>query len=76
MLVKSMLVPLVDATAVPLVKGCESIAGVTTAELAVVITVPVFAGSVIVLVPATLGAANVIAPDVSPLMTTLDMIVP
>jgi hypothetical protein len=75
MLVKSMLVPLVDATAVPLVSGCESIVGVTTAELAVVIIVPVFAGSVNVFVPDMAGADIVIAPDVSP-ETTIELIEP
>ena len=60
-LVKVMAVPLVVATAVPL-----------TIALAVPATntVPVLAGSVIVLVPATAGAAKVIAPDVSPEITT------
>jgi hypothetical protein len=76
MLVKSMLVPLVEACAVPLVNGCESIVGVTTAELAVVTIVPVLAGKVIVFVPATLGAASVIAPDVSPEITTELIIFP
>jgi hypothetical protein len=53
-------------TAVPEVKGCVSIAGVTTALLAVVTIVPVFAGKVSVFVPATAGAAIVRVPDVLP----------
>ena len=51
MLVKSIDVPDVDACAVPAIKGAN---------------VPVAATNVCVLVPATSGAAKVIAPDVSP----------
>jgi len=51
MLVKSMLVPEVDATAVPLINGAR---------------VPVAATSVWVLVPDTAGALIVLCPDVSP----------
>ena len=55
MLVKSIDVPDVDATAVPAISGAN---------------VPVAATSVCVLVPATAGAANVIPPDVYPCTTT------
>jgi hypothetical protein len=66
-LVKSMLVPLVDATEVP--ETTEPLTPFTT-------TVPVPAGNESVLEPATAGADNVIVPLVSPDITTDAIFIP
>jgi hypothetical protein len=78
--VKSMLVPLVDATAVPLVNtptpvGVPAMTGlVNVCPVALVNTVPLVAGNVNTVVPATAGAVNDTVPEVSPAMTTLDIL--
>jgi hypothetical protein len=80
MLVKSMLVPLVDATAVPavitllpielitapVIVGLVSVLLVRVSVVALPTSVSVAAGSVTVFVPETAGADSVIAPLVSP----------
>jgi len=82
-LVKSILVPDVEATAVPDVITLDAIE-LTTAPVivglvsvcpvAVVIIVPLVAGNVSVVVPDTAGAAKVTVPDVSPATTMLAII--
>jgi hypothetical protein len=85
MLVKSILVPDVDATAVPDVNtptpvGVPAMTGlvrVLFVRVSVVVLptkVSVVVGKVSVVVPATLGASNVIVPDVFPAIITLDII--
>lgn len=64
-----MLVPLVEATEVPLVKGYRS-------PLAFVAIVPETEGSVTVTVPAIAGASSVTCPLVLPLITTELIIYP
>jgi hypothetical protein len=77
MLVKSMLVPDVEATAVPAVNtptpvGVPAITGlVNVCPVAVVSTVPLVAGNVSVVVPDTAGEDNVTLPDVEPLKIRL-----
>jgi hypothetical protein len=61
-LVKSIAVPLVDATAVPLVNGCDNLAGVIDPSAGVVENVPVVADVILPFVSIVRNGISVMLP--------------